>query len=83
VDRLVPNPMAAAPTQRVEDNAFHLPPSAFHALDDPDDRDDRDYPWGKECNRDANHAYTPHDCAGALRQGGERTALVQTMFPWL
>jgi KTSC domain len=25
VDRLVPKPMAAGPTQRVEDNAFHLP----------------------------------------------------------
>src|SRR5437899_10700092 len=67
--------------QCVEDNAFHLSSRPYHALRDPDDRDDRDYPRGKERNRDPDHPQTPHDGPGALRhstaQRGERTALMR------
>ena len=56
-------------------------PRADHAFRDPNNRHNRDQPRGEKRNRDANHPYTPHDCAGALRQRAsqrcERTALVR------
>ncbi len=53
----------------------------YHAFRNPHDRDDRYHPRGEKRNRHADHAQTPHDCAGALRQGaaqrGEQAALLR------
>ena len=60
---------AAFVYQRVEDNAFHLSPRANYAPRDPDKRNDRNRPGREKRERHADHAQTPRNRAGALRQG--------------
>ena len=47
-------------------------PCANYPLHDPNHRDNRDRPGREKRHRNADHAETPHDGAGALRQGASQ-----------